>query len=216
MPASLLWIPWTRFSFSGLCSEVGSTLTVLRVFTRENDSSSSGPKSLPNVHVKLSARRQFISSLLGSVEHLCAHASGYGRGFSGGLLPGDDRVCGQKEEQARDCYCAGRILRLSFSTHSFSFRAPTILHNERRLPPPATAARPPPLRKLHFGIHAGGTAAGRSRARAGPLYPENPGPPPNASRLPAPPRVKVPASNAIWPPSAEPVTCAQSSASAVA
>jgi len=47
---------WTRFSFCGLCSEVGSTLTVLRVFTRENDIVTIGSENLfQSVHVKLSA-----------------------------------------------------------------------------------------------------------------------------------------------------------------
>src|SRR2546429_6910292 len=82
------------------------------LFTRENDIVTIGSENhFQNVYVKLlSCVDKFISSLLGSVEHLCVHARGYGRGFSGGLLPGDDRVCGQKEEQARDCYCCGEDL----------------------------------------------------------------------------------------------------------
>jgi len=72
-----------RFSFGGLCSEGGSTLTVLRVFTRENDIVTIGSENhFQSLHVKLlSCVDKFIGSLLGSVEHLCVHAGGYGRGF---------------------------------------------------------------------------------------------------------------------------------------
>src|SRR5690242_16142518 len=72
-PVPLLWVHANVFLFASFCSEISSSLTVLRVFTRENNVVAIRSEDFfKSVHVKLLGRfDKFIGSLLRSVEHLC-------------------------------------------------------------------------------------------------------------------------------------------------
>src|SRR5690348_15731548 len=93
-PVSLFWVHGNALLFVSFRCEISGPLTVLRVFTGENDIVTIGPENLlQGFNVKFPGRvDKFISCLLGSVEHLCAHASGCRHRFSGGLLPCNDCV----------------------------------------------------------------------------------------------------------------------------
>jgi len=147
------WIYGHAFLFAGLCSEVGSTLTVLRVFTRENDIVTIGSENLfQSVHVKLlSCVDKFISSLLGSVEHLAFTPADTTVALAADCCLATIACADKKRNRPGIATAAGRILRLSFRRTRFIscsqlFFTMNAAYLRRPLPPGPPPPRKPPLR----------------------------------------------------------------------
>src|SRR6516164_9714009 len=174
-PVPGLWIGSNAFLFTGLRSEVGGSLTVLRVLTRENDIVAIRTENFfERAYVKLLGRiNKCIGSLLRSLERSRTYASRGESRFGRRLLASEEHGC----RQNRIHHCADdgpkKAEARLICRERFHSKAPPMIN-----PRPFTCAAHHHHERLRLGNLHPHLVVAYSRRRGcpalGPLYPREP------------------------------------------